>query len=175
MDSTAMMFRQMGGVNLDIDATFFIQLGLIVLTMLVLRKLVFQPYLRVSKIREDLTTKTAERAEETNARAKVLAEDFDAKLQAAKQDALELKSALRAEGLQTKDQILSEASDRANTELASAREKLAAEIGDVRAASQGLVDDLSSAIVAKVLGRPSDTFSGQALSSSPSTEEEVQP
>ena len=175
MDSTAMMFRQIGCVNLDIDATFFIQLGLIVLTMLVLRKLVFQPYLRVSKIREDLTTKTAERAEETNARAKVLAEDFEAKLQAAKQQALELKSALRAEGIETKDQILSQAADQANAELASAREKLGSEIEDVRAASKGLVDDLSSVIVAKVLGRPSDSFSGPALSSSPSTEEEVQP
>ena len=175
MDSTAMMFRQMGGVNLDIDATFFIQLGVIVLTMLVLRKLVFQPYLRVSKIREELTTKTAERAEETSARAALLASDFEAKLQAAKQEALEVKSALRAEGVEIKDQILNQAADQANAELASARQKLASEIDDVRGASQALVDELSSAIVAKVLGRPSDSFNGPALSSSPSTEEEVQP
>ena len=41
MGSTVMMFRQMGGVNLDVDATFLVQLAFIVLTMLVLRKLIF--------------------------------------------------------------------------------------------------------------------------------------
>jgi len=165
----------MGGVNLDIDATFFIQLAFIVLTMLVLRKLVFQPYLRVAKIREDLTTKTAERAEETSAKAQALALEFDTKLQSAKQSALELKANLRAEGVQAKDTVIAEATQQANDELSAAREKLASEIEGVRTASQGLVDELAEVIAAKILGQSHETFGGQPVSTPPSAEEEAQP
>ena len=175
MDSTAMIFRQMGGVNLDIDATFFIQLAFIVLTMIVLRKLVFQPYLRVAKIREDLTTKTAERAEDTSAKAQALAVDFEAKLQSAKQSALELKANLRAEGIQSKDALIEKATQEANEELSAARAKLASEIEDVRTASQGLVDELAAAIVSKVLGRSGETFGAHTMSAASNPEEEVQP
>ena len=42
-----MYYRQMGGVNLDLDATFLIQLVVIIIAMLVLQ-LVFQPYLSCS-------------------------------------------------------------------------------------------------------------------------------
>lgn len=175
MDSTAMMLRQMGGVNLDIDATFFIQLAVIVLTMIVLRKLVFQPYLRVAAIREELTTKTAERAEETSAKARELAQAFESKLQAAKQEALELKGALRAEGVRAKDEVISQATTQANSELTAAREKLSHDIGAVRAASQGMVDDLAGSIVSKILGRSTESFSAPNVSVDMENEEEAQP
>ena len=171
MDSTVMMLRQMGGVNLDVDATFIIQLAVIVVTMLVLRKLVFQPYLRVAGIRDELTTNTAARAEETARRAESLAADFEAKLQIAKQEALAAKTKLRAEGTKEKDELLNEASQEAQTLLRDAKEKLESEIKIVQDASQGLVDELADLIVAKVLNRPSEPVVPIKAKDSGSTEE----
>lgn len=173
MRSTTMMFRQMGGVNLDIDATFFIQLALIILTMFVLRKLVFKPYLRVAAIRDDLTTKTIERAEETSVRAQSLADEFEQKLLEAKQDALALKTSLRAEGIATKTELVDAANAEAQTLLSSSRSTLASEVDGVRKASQGLVDELSGLIVKKVLNRGVEPFAG-ASEAATSVEDEVQ-
>jgi F0F1-type ATP synthase membrane subunit b/b' len=168
-----MMFRQMGGVNLDIDATFFIQLAFIILTMIVLRKLVFKPYLRVAAIRDDLTTKTIERAEETSLRAQSLADEFEKKLFEAKQEALALKTSLRAEGIATKTEFVDAANADAQALLTTSRESLSSEVADVRQASQGLVDELAGLIVKKVLNRGVEPFAG-ASEGATSTEDEVQ-
>lgn len=173
MGSTAMMFRQMGGVNLDIDATFFIQLAFIILTMFVLRKLVFKPYLRVAAIRDDLTTKTVERAEETSRRAQALAEEFEKKLLDAKQEALALKTSLRAEGIATKTELVDAANAEAQALLTTSRDTLSSQVDSVRQASQGLVDELAALIVKKVLNRRVEPFAG-ASDSPPSVEGEVQ-
>ena len=173
MRSTTMMFRQMGGVNLDIDATFFIQLAIIILAMFVLRKLVFKPYLRVAAIRDDLTTKTIERAEETSLRAQALADEFEQKLLEAKQEALALKTSLRAEGIATKTELVDGANAEAQALLTTSRETLSSEVADVRKASQGLVDELSDLIVKKVLNRSVEPFAGASDSAS-SVEDEVQ-
>ncbi|MGB0645540.1 MAG: hypothetical protein ACPGQS_00120 [Bradymonadia bacterium] len=153
-----MMFRQMGGVNLDVDATFLVQLALIVLTMLVLRKLIFQPYLRVASIRDDLTTKTVERAEETSQRAEALAAEFESKLAAAKQEALAMKTALRAEAIAEKDATIDAANRAAQEQLSDSRQKLGTDVEAVREASKGMVDQIADMIVSKVLNRTSDAF-----------------
>lgn len=158
MGSTVMMFRQMGGVNLDVDATFLVQLALIVLTMLVLRKLIFQPYLRVASIRDDLTTKTVERAEETSQRAEALAAEFESKLAAAKQEALAMKTALRAEAIAEKDATIDAANRAAQEQLSDSRQKLGTDVEAVREASKGMVDQIADMIVSKVLNRTSDAF-----------------
>jgi F-type H+-transporting ATPase subunit b len=173
MGSTTMIFKQMGGVNLDIDATFFIQLALIVLTMIVLRKLVFKPYLRVAAIRDDLTTKMLERAEATSLRAQTLAEEFEAKLLAAKQEALALKTALRAQGVATKTEMVDAANAEAQTLLTTSRASLASEVESVREASRGAVDELATLIVQKVLNRAVEPFTG-ASEHPISVEDEVQ-
>ena len=173
MGSTVMMFRQMGGVNLDVDATFLVQLALIVLTMLVLRKLIFQPYLRVASIRDDLTTKTVERAEETSQRAEALAAEFESKLAAAKQEALAMKTALRAEAIAEKDATIDAANRAAQEQLSDSRQKLGTDVEGVREASKGMVDQIADMIVSKVLNRTSDAF---AVSNEPpaAAEDEVQ-
>ena len=173
MGSTVMMFRQMGGVNLDVDATFLVQLAFIVLTMFVLRKLIFQPYLRVASIRDDLTTKTVKRAEETSERAAALAAEFEAKLAAAKQEALAMKTALRAEAVADKDATIDAANQAAQAELAASRQKLQTDVEVVREASKGMVDQIADMIVSKVLNRTADTFA-VSTENPASAEEEVQ-
>ena len=148
----------MGGVNLDVDATFLVQLALIVLTMLVLRKLIFQPYLRVASIRDDLTTKTVERAEETSQRAEALAAEFESKLAAAKQEALAMKTALRAAAIAEKDATIDAANRAAQEQLSDSRQKLGTDVEAVREASKGMVDQIADMIVSKVLNRTSDAF-----------------
>ena len=173
MGSTVMMFRQMGGVNLDVDATFLVQLAFIVLTMLVLRKLIFQPYLRVASIRDDLTTKTIERAEETGERAEALAAEFEAKLAAAKQEALAMKTTLRADAIAVKDATIDAANQTAQEQLAASRQKLSTDVEAVREASKGMVNQIAEMIVSKVLNRTSDTFAVTGEKPAPA-EDEVQ-
>ena len=146
-----MYYRQMGGVNLDLDATFLIQLVVIIIAMLVLRKLVFQPYLRVAQIRQDLTENTNEKAQAMQKQAEAISAEFS-KLQQAKENAALLKGELRESGLKQRDEILLAARTTAAQDLEKARKQLEGELATARGATEAMVSELTEVIVKKLIG-----------------------
>ena len=147
-----MYYRQMGGVNLDLDATFLIQLVVIIIAMLVLRKLVFQPYLRVAQIRQDLTENTNEKAQAMQKQAEAISAEFESKLQQAKENAALLKGELRESGLKQRDEILLAARTAAAQDLEKARKRLEGELATARGATEAMVSELTEVIVKKLIG-----------------------
>ena len=147
-----MYYRQMGGVNLDLDATFLIQLVVIIIAMLVLRKLVFQPYLRVAQIRQDLTENTSEKAQAMQKQAEAISAEFERKLQEAKENAAQLKGELRESGLTQREEILLTARNTAAQDLEKARTQLRSELETVKGATEAMVNELTEVIVKKLIG-----------------------
>jgi F0F1-type ATP synthase membrane subunit b/b' len=128
MDPLQINVTRMGGsVNIDIDLTVFIQLGLFLVLMLILNKLVFQPFLRRNELREALA--------------------------AARADAAADRQALRTDGLSNKDTQVSAAREAAASTLAAAQAKASSQFDEARQALLADVDALSKQVAGKVLGR----------------------
>ena len=117
--------------------------------MIVLWKLVFQPYLRVKNTRRP-HHEDGGKAEETNAN-QALAAEFETKLQAAKQEALELKVALRAEGVQSRMTSLARQLSKPTTNCPQRAKSSPENRCTDRVA--GTCRRLASVVVSKVLGR----------------------
>ena len=83
------------------------------------------------------------------------------------------RTAIRAQGAADKDKAVDKANADAQAMLAQEREKLAKDVEIVRSASQSMVNELSDAIVSKILKRGSDSFT-VAAETEASVEGEVQ-
>lgn len=153
MDPLQITVRSMGGVIIDLDGSFFIQLAIVLLVMAVLRQLVFKPYLDSLEAREAKTDRTREEAEAVKARADALAERYEATLTEARQKAVDARQSLRDDGNVRRDQAIGEARRVANAKMDAARAAIDAQYEGVRSDLKGRVDELSELIVDKVLGQ----------------------
>ena len=144
--------RMAGGVNIDIDLTVFIQLGLFVVLMLLLNKMVFQPFLKSIELREARTEKARDEAAQIKARAESLSTEYRAAIQAARSEAANHRQTLRAGGLQQKDSQVASARAAAATNIESAHVKAAGQFDVARAALLSEVEALSQQVADKVLG-----------------------
>lgn len=142
-----------GGVNIDIDLTLFIQLGLFLVLMLLLNKMIFQPFLKSIELREQKTGKAREDAAALQARAESLSEEYRETIQSARADAAGERQDLRLEGLSAKESQVSAARSEASETLSAAQAKASAQFDAARTALLEDVDSLSEKIVGKVLGR----------------------
>lgn len=145
--------RMAGAVNIDIDASVLIQLGLFLVLMLILNKLVFQPFLRSNALREDRTDKTREEAALIKARAEALSTEYRDALATARAEAAADRQALRNAGLSDKDTQVSAAREAAASTLATAQSKVSEQFDTARAALLSDVEALSQQVAGKVLGR----------------------
>lgn len=153
MDPLHITVFSMGGVVIDLDGSFFIQLAIVLLVMAALRQLVFKPYLDSLEAREAKTDRTRAEAEAVKARAEALAERYNDTLSEARHKAIEARQALRDEGNTRRDQTLGEARRVANAKMEATRAAIDAQYEGVREDLKGRVDELSERIVDKVLGQ----------------------
>ena len=143
----------MAGVNLDLDLTLFIQLGIVLVLMFVLQSLVFDPYLKAVDARGAKTTETREQADSLKSEADALAARYSESLADARNRALETKQALRAEGLKAKDEALSKAKASANATIQEAQTTIAAAVDAERPQLDAQVDALSKIVVERIIGQ----------------------
>lgn len=156
MDPLHMTVYSMGGVIIDLDGSFFIQLAIVLLVMAVLRQLVFKPYLDSIEARDAKTDRTREEADAVKARAEALAERYETTLAEARQKASDARQALRAEGSARRDQVIGEARRVSNAKMDAAQAAIDAQYEGVREDLKGRVDELSELIVGKVIGQKGD-------------------
>ena len=153
MQSFYSSLHLMAGVNLDLDLTLFIQLGIVLVLMFVLKSLVFNPYLKAVDARGAKTTETREQADSLKSEADALAARYAESLADARTRALETKQALRAEGLKAKDEALSEAKASANATIQEAQTTIAAAVDAERPQLDAQVDALSKIVVERIIGQ----------------------
>jgi F-type H+-transporting ATPase subunit b len=137
----------------DIDGTLWVQAGIFVLLVLVLKPLLFDPWLATQERRREALEGSFGQAESLNAEAKTLAQELELKLAAAREQAKEARLAARRQAEAAEAGRLMETREGVARELEEARARMAAEDQEARAVLHARVDQLASLVCEKVLGR----------------------
>lgn len=142
-----------GSVNIDIDLTVLIQLGLFLVLLVLLNKMIFQPFLKSIDLREQRTDKARADAAAIKARAEQLSEDYRDTIQSARAEAASERQSLRLDGLSDKESQVEAARSEASETLAAAQAQAKSQFDAARAKLLQDVDALSEKVAGKVLGR----------------------
>lgn len=138
---------------IDLDGTLLIQFGLFVLMYLLLRYVLFAPYLRMRAERDRGISGAREEAHKMEARAQAIVADYDAKLGRAKLRGAEERARVRAEAAVRERQILGAARDEAGRAIAEARGKISGDAQAARVRLEAEAQALARAMAKKILGR----------------------
>ncbi len=142
-----------GGVNLDFDMTFVVQMVAFAILVMILKPLLFEPLLKLFEERERRTEGAKVLARRMDERAGELLRRYETELDVVRRTAAEERDKLRAEAQHLEAQILAEA--RADTAklIAEGKRKLETERVATRAELSARVNDVARAIASRVLGR----------------------
>ncbi len=138
---------------IDIDGTIFIQFVLFVAAYIILKHLLFVPYLEMRKLRTAGIQGVQEKAAEMMRRGKELGEDYDRRIKEARGRSDEERLRLRGEGLDRERQVLGEARGVAQERLLQTRGQIAAQAGAASADLARQAQPLARQIASKILGR----------------------
>jgi F-type H+-transporting ATPase subunit b len=139
----------------DIDGTFFVQGGLFLMLVFVLKPLLFTPWLEAQARRKEAVEGSLVRATQLEADAESLVAKYDARLDAARDKANGVRATARREEDAAKAERLATARDVAQRELDEERARIESESTKAREELGGRVEDLASDIAHKLLGRAS--------------------
>ena len=121
--------------------------------MFLLKKLIFDPYLKTIDTREERTATTREQAAQIQRNITEMTTNYEASIEKARDRASELRQELRQTGVVRKEQSISEASADASKVLNDAQTQLEAEFGAAREELKSEIDGLANLVVEKVIGR----------------------
>jgi len=142
-----------GGVNLDFDATLFIQVGFILLLWVVLKPVLFDPMLKLFEERErriEGNIKKARQIDDESTEANAKYEDEMAKARA--EGAAEGEK-LRAQGVRKEAELLGKVRDETQKRMDEARKKTQDEVAAVRSQLAAQTQSLAKDLATRVLGR----------------------
>lgn len=139
----------------DIDGTFFVQGGLFLLLVIILKPLLFTPWLEAQARRKDAVEGSLLRATEAEARSQALVSEYDERLDAARDQAHGVRADARREEEAAKAAKLAVARDQAQAHLQAERTRIEAEGATARTELDARVDVLAGDIAKRLLGRAS--------------------
>jgi F-type H+-transporting ATPase subunit b len=142
-----------GGVNLDFDLTFVVQMVAFTVLVLILKPLLFDPLMKLFEERERRTEGAKLLARRMDVRAGELLRRYETELEAVRRAAAEEREKLRAEGQRLEAQILAEARAETAKLIEQGKKKLDAERQAVRAELSTKATGLARDIAARILGR----------------------
>jgi F-type H+-transporting ATPase subunit b len=145
--------RSGGAIDVDLDLTVFVQVGIFVVMMLVLKPLLFDPMLKLFEERE----KRIEGARAEGLKLDRVSAEAEKKYEDAMREARKIAGAerdkLRAEGVRQETEILTGAREEVAKVLEASRANVSAEKASVSAALQAEAKGLGRDLAARVLGR----------------------
>lgn len=142
-----------GGVNLDFDLTFLIQMVAFAALIIILRPLLFDPLMKLFEERERRTEGAKVLARRMDEKAGELLRRYEAELEAVRRAASQEREKLRAEGQRLEAQILAEGRAEVARLIEQGRAKLDVERRAIRADLTGRAADIARDIASRVLGR----------------------
>lgn len=101
----------------DLDATYFIQLGVFLLVYLLLSQVFFRPYVERLRRRRDSTQGIRQRAQELETRARALLQEVENRMAEARQTAVAERKRLAEEGARLRDALIARERERVSDEL----------------------------------------------------------
>jgi F0F1-type ATP synthase membrane subunit b/b' len=141
-----------GGSIIDLDATFFILVGLFFVAMLVLSTLLFNPVFKVLDARRSATEGAMEESRMLAREAEEKRREYEKLLQEIKSKAAADREAMRIESRRSEAEALERGKKDANAIIEDARVSLRSEIDQTRKNLEDDVRMLGEALAAKVLG-----------------------
>lgn len=141
-------------INLFPDRTLFIQLGIFLAVVFCLNHFVFQPVLKILKLRKARTEGDRKKIEEVVQKTQNLMKEYEAKMQEAKKEAFQIKEAIRKEGHEQGLIIVQEARQASQTQIEKIKKEIASASLQAGSQLESQADILSRQIAEKVLGRP---------------------
>jgi F-type H+-transporting ATPase subunit b len=142
-----------GGVNVDLDASFVVQIVLFVVLLLILKPLLFDPMMRLFEEREERIDRTIEKARKTDeASAKALSK-YEAILAKAREAGSVERDQIRAQGAKKEAEVTAQVRAQTAATLEQGRAVIATETKEARAKLEAEAAGLGRAIASRVLGR----------------------
>jgi F-type H+-transporting ATPase subunit b len=138
---------------IDLDGTLFVQLGLFLITLFVLSRALFAPYLRMRTARDQGIGGARAEAGKMGDKARAIVEDYDQKLAAAKRRGADERNVLQKEATQRERELLGKARAESQAALEAARKKIATDTTTSRAALAAEATALARKVASKALGR----------------------
>jgi F-type H+-transporting ATPase subunit b len=142
------------GSIVDLDGTFFIQLGIFTVVALVLYGALVRPVVRLVEARRDATEGTMERAAGVRERAAAMRRDVDRQI-------LDIRGAASAERVRfieearrREREVLDRARGDTRKAIEAARAEMEKSAVQVRSGLTREIDAMATAVAARVLGRP---------------------
>jgi F-type H+-transporting ATPase subunit b len=139
----------------DIDGTFFVQLGIYLLLVVLLKPLLFTPWLEAQARRREAVAGSLARAKTLADDAEGLMAEYDERLEAARDKAHGVRADARRASEARKAEQLATARGDAQSYLDTQRARIDADATQARTDLGGRVDDLAGQIADKLLGRAS--------------------
>ena len=142
-----------GGVNLDFDATLFVQVGFIIVLWAVLKPVLFDPLLKLFEEREkriEGAIKKARRIDEQSAEAKA---QYDDAMTKARAEGSAEREKVRGEGLRKESEILAAVRAEVQKGLDVARQQTQKEVDATRTDLAPHTAALARHVAGRVLGR----------------------
>jgi len=141
------------GSLIDLDGTFFIQMGLFFVAFLILKSLVFGPVIRLIEKRDEMIDGAKKEAKELQADASSAEDKLASEMRTARLKAGEEREKLRAEGKRLEAQVLEKVREETTKQLSEAEATLDKEAAKVRAELQAQTPVLAKQIASKLLER----------------------
>ncbi len=138
---------------IDVDKTLLLQFGLFLLMYIVLRALVFKPYMRLRADRKQGIEGAREEAHSMDERARKMVADYDAQLGRARQRGADERARLRSEAAASERQTLGAARDEAGRAVDEARGKIAKSAEAARVTLAAQAKELARKMAHKIIGR----------------------
>lgn len=135
------------------DPTFFVAWPLFLLLMLVLWKLLLQPYADILEERDRLTAGTKSAATEMEVKAQETLTRYESDLAAARAEASSMRETLRQEGAKSQASALEAARSDVEALLTARRAEIEREHQAAQAGVNERVSELSAALVERLLGK----------------------
>jgi F0F1-type ATP synthase membrane subunit b/b' len=141
------------GSPIDLDGTFFLQVGIFFVAFFILKSLVFEPVVELFDAREAAMSGAKKDADTMNADAAAKREHLESELRRVRQVSTEHRDRLRAEA-QTLARKLAEAARRESAAtLANSRTQLDVQAQDVRKRALAEAPQLAKQIAERLLAR----------------------
>jgi F-type H+-transporting ATPase subunit b len=142
-----------GGSLIDLDATFFIQLGIFAVLFFLLRSLLFAPVLRLIEARRIATQGAGLAAAELKAKALQLRAHANSSLEEARSSAMDARAKIVEEARKQAAEIVRQARESSSKSTESARAERDRALETVRISLLADVDALAGAAIFRILGR----------------------
>jgi F-type H+-transporting ATPase subunit b len=142
-----------GGVSLDFDLTFLVQMVAFTVLVMILKPVLFDPLLKLFEERERRTEGAKLLARKMDEKAGELLQRYETELDAVRRAASEERERLRAEGTKLEAQILAEGRAEVAKLVEHGRARLEADRKVLRAELSTRAADVARDIASRVLGR----------------------